>query len=178
VTDLATIAITLHIWFTIPIIDNPVNLWFEELCSTDERKSPFLWRAVIRTVFLACQTAIALGLPHFGDVMAFIGASCVSTTVFFLPCFIYLKLYWKSISSLEVAWICLVLLFATLGSSIGLYSAFLKLIQDIMKKTLFIPNWVFYVVLGVSTFVGFILLSLGIVAIWRQNKNNRNYNQI
>lgn len=27
VSELAIIAITLHIWFTLPIIDNPVNLW-------------------------------------------------------------------------------------------------------------------------------------------------------
>jgi hypothetical protein len=39
VTDLATIAITLHIWFTIPIIDNPVILWVRNFHKKKNSKS-------------------------------------------------------------------------------------------------------------------------------------------
>jgi len=170
VTDLATIAITLHIWCTIPIVDNPVNLWLEEVLKIDGHRYEVPIRIVSRTILLAVQTGIAILLPHFGDVMAVIGASCVSATVFFFPCLIYLKLYWNKVSNLNLAWICVILLFAVLGSTIGLYSAFIGLIQDTGGIILDIPQYVFYLVVTLATFIGCILIAVALFFIKKSQK--------
>lgn len=120
------------------------------------------------------QTVIAIGLPHFGDIMALIGASTVSATIFFFPIFFYLRLFWEKISYKELAWISLVLLFATLGSAIGLYSAIVNLAQDIVNKTFNIPDWVFWMVLLIVTVIGFIINLLLIRQISNIYKKNRN----
>jgi len=99
VSQMATIAITLHIWFTLPIVNNPLNIWLEELKAKyldkksnvensiepidDNPLYPVLWRIFLRTCIMAFQALIACTVPHFSDVMAFIGASTVSATIFF-----------------------------------------------------------------------------------------------
>jgi len=170
VTDIATIAITLHIWFTLPIIDNPVNLWIEQdWLKVDNSKYEIFLRSGTRTLLLAIQTGIAIGVPFFGDVMAFIGASCVSATVFVLPCIMYLKFYWNMISVLEIIWIFIILLGATLGSTIGLYSATLNIIGD-LGATIHTSEAAFYGVLFSSAVVGSILILISFFFIAKSQK--------
>jgi len=171
VPDMAIVAITLHILVTIPLIDNPVYLWAEDLVKIPSRFE-LIFRIGVRTIILAAQTGIAIGVPYFGDVMGFIGASCVSTTVFFLPCAIYLKLYWKKISVLEKVWIFLILLFAALGSIIGIYSASIGIYQDIRNTTLNVPRKVFYEIVGATTGVSIIIITLSLYLIYRSSKTS------
>jgi len=97
-SQLATIAITLHIWLSIPIINNPLNLWVEEAIAARFKYSnkylahSFLTRLILRTLVLAVQTLLACALPFFGDIMAFIGSSFGSATIFFFPCFFLFKI--------------------------------------------------------------------------------------
>jgi len=175
-SQVATIAITLHIWLTIPIINNPLNLWLEEWVasrfkySNDYLSHHFLPRFLLRTFVLAIQTAIACSLPFFGDIMAFIGASTVSATIFFLPCFFYLKLKWDEIKLVEKIWVFILLLLATIGSAVGLYTAVLGLVQDVSQNTYTLPDWFFYIIIGCLTYFSIVVLG---VSMWKLYENHR-----
>jgi len=83
-SQMAIIAITMHLLVTIPIINNPVNLYLEtDLFKIQNRKYEFLFRAIIRITLLGIQTLFAVELPDFGGVMNAIGSTCVPATVFF-----------------------------------------------------------------------------------------------
>jgi len=162
VSQIAIGAITLHIFFTLPIVNNPLNLWLEEVLLIEQRPAPVVWRILDRTVLLGIQAVVACTVPHFNDVMAFIGASTVSATIFFFPCFFYLQLYWPKIPKWEVAWIFIVLLFATLGSVIGMYSTFVQIYSDISGDKFNPDMWFFWTILGCVTYVGVVVLGMGI----------------
>jgi len=171
--QVATIAITLHIWLTIPIINNPLNLWIEELLAARFQYSNkyfangFFSRFVIRTFVLAVETAIACKLPFFGDFMSFIGSSTVAATIFFFPCFFYLKLKWEKIPTLEKVWVFIVLILSTLGAAIGLYTAITGLVNDVMgpeHQAFVLPDWFFFVIIGCIAYISLVVIS---VAMWK-----------
>jgi amino acid permease len=174
--QVATIAITLHIWLTIPIVNNPLNLWIEEWVASRFKYSNkyishnFLSRFIIRTMVLALQTVIACSLPFFGDIMAFIGASTVSATIFIFPCFFYLKLKWAQIKLLEKIWVFIVLLLATIGSAVGLYTAVVGLVTDVSQNDFSLPDCFFYVIIGCLTY--FSIMVIG-VCTWKLYENHR-----
>jgi len=175
-SQLATIAITLHIWLTIPIVNNPLNLWFEELIAARfQYSNRYLshslgTRLVLRTFIIAIETLLACALPYFGDIMAFIGASTVSATIFFFPCFFYLKLKWDKIPNWEKIWVFIVLLFASVGSAIGLYTAITKLVTDVSSIAIDLPNWFFFVIIGCVTWISIVII---VVAMWRLNESSK-----
>jgi len=172
VPQIARIAITLHLIITLPIVNNPINLWLEDLFKIEDSAYEFPKRALIRTALLFAQGAVAILVPHFFDVMAFIGASCVSGTVFFFPCIAYLQLFWKKISNLEIIWICLVLMTASLGSVIGLYSAVVGIAQDVGNVVLDVPKSVFPYGLSTGTFL-ISFLGIGATLWWISRSHNR-----
>jgi len=175
-SQVATIAITLHIWLTIPIINNPLNLWLEEWVaslfknSNDYHSYNLIPRILLRTLVLAIQTVIACLLPFFGDIMAFIGASTVSATIFFLPCFFYLKLKWDDIKLPEKICVFVVLLLATIGSAVGLYTAVLGLVQDVSQINYTLPDWFFYIIIGCLTYFSIVVIG---VCMWKLYENHR-----
>jgi hypothetical protein len=63
--------------------------------------------------------------------MDIIGSTVISATVFFFPPLMYLKLNWNNCSWTEIVWNYIVLLLATLGSTVGLINAILALTNDI-----------------------------------------------
>jgi len=61
-------------------------------------------------------------------------------------------------------WIFIVLLFATLGSVIGMYSTFVQIYSD-LSGTLFSPDmWFFWTILACVTYVGVVVLGM---CIWQ-----------
>ena len=53
--DIAMVAITLHLWLTMPLVNNPLNLWAENIFKIDNRKPEIVWRAISRTLLLGLQ---------------------------------------------------------------------------------------------------------------------------
>jgi amino acid permease len=53
--QVALVSITIHLLLTLPLVDNPLNLWVEDLLSIDKRSPEFLFRAISRTLILAAQ---------------------------------------------------------------------------------------------------------------------------
>jgi len=165
---MATAAITLHLWFTLPIVSNPVCLYIEDRLKINETTREFTYRMLLRMSLLAFETIIACVVPFFFDVMAIIGATTVSATVFFLPCLMYLSLKWTQVSRVEVFGIGCVMLFATVGSVIGCYHAVLSIINDLGGLSIAPPVYVFYSVLGGTTVVGGVAIVYVIYRIGHQ----------
>eukprot|EP01114_Cavostelium_apophysatum_P018555 TRINITY_DN5766_c0_g1_i1.p1 TRINITY_DN5766_c0_g1~~TRINITY_DN5766_c0_g1_i1.p1 ORF type:complete len:470 (+),score=79.84 TRINITY_DN5766_c0_g1_i1:167-1576(+) len=178
VPEMARIAITLHLIITIPIVNNPINLWLEDLFNINNKPRELLWRAIIRTMLIAFQTGVAILLPYFFDVMTFIGSTSVSATVFYLPCAMYLKLLWPMIPWYEVAAICLTLLTATVGSVIGMFLACIYLYQDATGRKVTYGNDILYMVTGGVTGVATILIALGIYLIAKSHRNKSGYHPL
>jgi amino acid permease len=183
-SQIATVAITLHLWFVIPLLMNPVVLTTER--SVNERlargmglsvedaeddygfgipqRTQLLVRVVNRLLMCMITTGIAIALPSFGNFMAFIGATSVACTVFVLPCVFYMKIFWHRIGTLELIWICMVLLTACFASAVGVYSAILGFMASFGDKTK-PPSWILIVVVVgamVASIVGVAWCVLGV----------------
>eukprot|EP01117_Protostelium_nocturnum_P007958 TRINITY_DN283_c0_g2_i2.p1 TRINITY_DN283_c0_g2~~TRINITY_DN283_c0_g2_i2.p1 ORF type:complete len:313 (-),score=62.87 TRINITY_DN283_c0_g2_i2:21-959(-) len=170
--DLAWIAMLLHLWMTIPIINNPVFLWIEEITHLSNSRYEAPIRIVYRFIFLAVQAAVAMTLRYFDPIMGIIGATVISGTVFFLPCFIYLKLNWKNVGVSEKCWIYLVLLLATVGSVVGLVNAIVELMNAMNGTTIKLSDKVFFSILGSSTALTAVGLIFIFILIKKQNSSN------
>jgi len=175
VSQLVTVAITIHVWLTLPIINNPLNLWLENSLQVDDKKSAILWRTILRTINLILQLIVACTVPRFEDFMALIVATTVSATMFFCPCLFYLKLYWPKIPWWEVTWICFILLFATMASVIQLYSVVVQLYIGLSGKLFSPAMWFFWTILGCVTYIGVVGFGMG---IWHISNYHQNLSEV
>uniref|UniRef100_A0A6B2L4V2 Amino acid transporter transmembrane domain-containing protein n=1 Tax=Arcella intermedia TaxID=1963864 RepID=A0A6B2L4V2_9EUKA len=170
VTQMATISITLHLWFTIPIINNPLFLYIEDLLNVKPKNH--IKRLAIRTTIILVETVVACFVPFFPDVTNFIGSTTICATVFFFPCFFYLKLHWEEISRVEVVGIFGILVLASLGSVIGLYNSVVQLAFD-LGGVVFSPEmWFFWTILACVSFLAVVGIGMGmwgISAFYRYN---------
>ncbi|PRP88221.1 hypothetical protein PROFUN_04044 [Planoprotostelium fungivorum] len=171
--DLALVAITLHLWLTIPILNNPVFLYFEEVTRLDKAKAAPVYRILYRTAILALQVLVACVVKDFGDFMDLLGSTVISATVFFFPCLMYLKLNWNNIPVYEKMWNYVVLLLASLGSIVGFISASIELGKDFTgRKDFQLDMKTRYIIIGSTTGAAAILLALAFHLIAVKNRRS------
>ena len=65
VPQLARMAIIMHLWVTLPLVNNPVNLWLEDLLRIDQRfkgYKEFICRSITRSLLFAIQVVVAVAV--------------------------------------------------------------------------------------------------------------------
>ncbi|XP_076890373.1 amino acid transporter AVT1I-like [Bidens hawaiensis] len=119
---------------------NPVSkyaLVISPIATAVEETFPFreskLMSCLIQTFLVISTIFVALVVPYFGYVMAFIGAFLSITVSILLPCLCYCKIVigFKKFR-VELMMIYMILLFGTFVAIIGTYTA----IRDIVKEVL------------------------------------------
>ncbi|KAJ2081730.1 hypothetical protein H4R24_002127 [Coemansia sp. RSA 988] len=95
-TTAARVLISLHVIFAAPIMATSFALEIESaLGITREQRGRWkelALRILLRTLFFALMTGVALGIPYFGDVMALVGAFSTSLLLCVVPVACYLRL--------------------------------------------------------------------------------------
>lgn len=97
----------------------PVAVALEEFLPhsiLDSSKDMRFWGSVLRTLIVTSTVIVALTVPFFGLLMAFIGSFLSATVSIILPCIFYLKLYRHQLSAREASFVGAVL---ALGVSVG-----------------------------------------------------------
>lgn len=75
--------------FAQPVFENVETLITEKQLWPSSR--PRLMRAVVRSLYVALTTFVAICLPFFADLMGLIGAAGFTPMTFILPCIFWIK---------------------------------------------------------------------------------------
>lgn len=84
----------------------PVAVALEEFLShsmADSTKDIRFWGTILRTLLVISTVIVALSVPFFGLLMAFIGSFLSATVSIILPCLCYLKIFHQRLSFPEVS---------------------------------------------------------------------------
>ncbi|RVW35379.1 Lysine histidine transporter 1 [Vitis vinifera] len=108
----ANIFVVIHVVGSYQIYAIPVFDMMETLLVKKLKFTPcFRLRLITRTSYVAFTMFIAMMIPFFGSLMAFLGGLAFAPTTYFLPCIMWLAVYKPKMFSLSWCsnWICIVL---------------------------------------------------------------------
>lgn len=90
----------------------------------------FMWGNAIRTGLVVSTVAVALLVPFFGYMMAFIGSFMSISVAVILPCLCYLRIFGRrgGVSSVEYAFLVAILVVGLVSALVGTYSAIMGII--------------------------------------------------
>ncbi|KAL4188755.1 hypothetical protein AMTRI_Chr08g161970 [Amborella trichopoda] len=108
----------------------PVALSLEELLPASHLKYHF-FSIVIRTGLVLSTLIVALAVPFFGFVMAFIGSVLTMLVALILPCACYLSILGSNVTLLQRFICMLVIVVGVVCACIGSYSAIGKISEGI-----------------------------------------------
>ncbi|KAM0058754.1 putative amino acid transporter, transmembrane domain-containing protein [Helianthus debilis subsp. tardiflorus] len=114
------------------LVISPIATAVEETVPFRESKT---MSCLIRTCIVTSTVFVALVVPFFGYVMAFIGAFLSITVSVLLPCLCYCKIIigFKKFG-VELMVIFMILLFGTLVAVVGTYTALTDIIKEVVPK--------------------------------------------
>ena len=127
------------IWVTLispftkyPLALMPLAVALEEFLPhsmTNSRKGAVLGGTMLR-IFLVMNTLIvALTIPFFGLLMAFIGSFLSVAVSVHIPCICYLRLYRGRLPRLEVSFIVLIILLGFVAEIVGTYYSVKRILE-------------------------------------------------
>lgn len=133
----------LAIWTTVvnpftkfAISMTPVALSLEELLPFDYESPSYRNAALsIRTALVASTVAVALLIPFFGYVMAFIGSFLSMTVSIILPCACYLRILGKRATRFQTGLCYLLMLIGLVCAVAGTYSSIEGIINSFKHPT-------------------------------------------
>ncbi|GAB2286858.1 Amino acid transporter avt1c [Dionaea muscipula] len=101
----------------------------EELIPSQHLKS-HVYAILIRTGLVMSTLVVALVVPFFGFVMAFIGSLLTMLVTLILPCACYLSILRGKVSRFQVGICILIIVIGVVSSALGTYSAVSKIIES------------------------------------------------
>lgn len=119
-------------FFTVPaftifdIVENHLRIpWLAFNCTNNRRVvvSGYL----LRLLLMLFTLVLAVCVPHFSLLMAFVGCSTGMVLVLIFPCMFHLKLRWPALRSFDVAAELFVIVFAVIGGTLGIIYSSLAL---------------------------------------------------
>lgn len=116
-----------HLLCALPIVVTPVLQKAEELMN---RREWIVLTIVIRSVLVAAFTLIAVFLPYFLQLMAFVTDISVTISCYMLPPIFYWAMF-RTRNPIMVLALLLTLVFGVVGSGVGCYTAMKDLINAV-----------------------------------------------
>lgn len=127
------------IWVTLispftkyPLALMPLAVALEEFLPhymTNSRKGAILGGTILRIVLVMSTLIIALTIPFFGLLMAFIGSFLSVAVSVHIPCICYLRLYRGRLPRLEVFFIVLIILLGFVAEIVGTYYSVKRILE-------------------------------------------------
>lgn len=99
----------------------PLAVALEEFLPQTSRKGHVFGGTLLRTGLVASTVIVALTVPFFGLLMAFIGSFLSVAVSMHVPCICYLRMYKGQVSRLESCFIVFIILLGSLAGGIGTY---------------------------------------------------------
>ncbi|XP_022841481.1 amino acid transporter AVT1C-like [Olea europaea var. sylvestris] len=109
---------------------SPVAMSLEELILSNHKKSR-IYSILIRTALVMSTLLVALSIPFFGLVMAFIGSLLTMLVTLILPCACYLSILRGKINLFQGSVCILIIVLGVIASGFGTYSAVSKIIENL-----------------------------------------------
>ncbi|KAK8710784.1 hypothetical protein V6N13_146094 [Hibiscus sabdariffa] len=108
--------------FSMPVFDMMESFLVKQM----KFKPSWILRFVTRNIYVAFTMFVGITFPFFGGLLGFFGGFCFAPTSFYIPCFIWLKLYKPKRFSLSwfTNWSCIIvgLILTVLGPIGGMVS--------------------------------------------------------
>ncbi|XP_024370358.1 amino acid transporter AVT1B [Physcomitrium patens] len=95
------------------------------------REDMRFWGTILRTLIVISTVIVALSIPFFGLLMAFIGSLLSATVSIILPCLCYLKIYGHQLSDPKVSCVGAVLSLGILVAIGGTYFSVVAIIENL-----------------------------------------------
>ncbi|KAL2554634.1 Transmembrane amino acid transporter family protein [Forsythia ovata] len=129
-TDSTKKTVSSLIRYTYALTMSPVAMSLEELISSSHKKS-HIYSILIRTALVISTLLVALSIPFFGLVMAFIGSLLTMLVTLILPCACYLSILRGKINPFQGSICILIISVGIVASGFGTYSAVSKIIENL-----------------------------------------------
>ncbi|KAG0630844.1 hypothetical protein M758_1G207300 [Ceratodon purpureus] len=97
---------------------------------THSRKGTILGGTILRIFLVMSTVIVALAVPFFGLLMAFIGSFLSVAVSIHVPCICYLRIYWERISRREVFLIVLIISIGLLAGAIGTFYSVKRILEQ------------------------------------------------
>ncbi|KAJ7531410.1 hypothetical protein O6H91_14G042600 [Diphasiastrum complanatum] len=111
---------------------SPVAMALEELLpSSLATQKHVFWGTCVRTMLVAATVIVALAVPMFGYLMAFIGSFLSNAVAVIFPCLCYLKIFRFKLSAGEASFVQLILGLGILSGCIGTYSSLKQILEGL-----------------------------------------------
>ncbi|CAA2987987.1 amino acid transporter AVT1C-like [Olea europaea subsp. europaea] len=116
--------------YTYALTMSPVAMSLEELIPSNHKKS-HIYSIIIRTALVMSTLLVALSIPFFGLVMAFIGSLLTMLVTLILPCACYLSILKGKINLFQGSICILIIVVGVIASVFGTYSALSEIIENL-----------------------------------------------
>ena len=115
----------------------------------------FIWSATTRFLVVFTTLFVAIVVPHFALLTAFVGSLALPFLEYIVPCLVHLKLKWRQLKPLQIATDGTVVVMGALATVFGVYCSGRALIIEMTKQSI---NWQRFL----SVNFGFVLIKSGI----------------
>ncbi|KAK1264900.1 hypothetical protein QJS04_geneDACA011314 [Acorus gramineus] len=109
----------------------PVALGIEELMPRRQGRSHFMLLLIPRMTLVISTLVVALTVPFFGFVMAFLGSFFTMLVTFIFPCACYLSIMRGSISLPQVVTCSVIMMVGFVCACVGSYTAIMKIADKV-----------------------------------------------
>ena len=93
----------------------------------------FIWAATTRVILVFITLVVAVAVPHFALLTAFVGSLALPFLEYIVPCLVHLKLKWYQLKPLQVATDGTIVVMAVLATIFGVYFSGKALVVEMTK---------------------------------------------
>lgn len=93
------------------------------------RKAIEFWGTILRTLLVISTVTVALTVPFFGLLMAFIGSFLSVAVSIHLPCFCYLAIFGQQLSRWEILLVVAILILGIFVGIVGTYFSVMAIVD-------------------------------------------------
>lgn len=126
-------ALCVALYLTYPVMMFPVwNICEERIMHTESQ----LHTSCVRVGVVMISSAIAFGVPDFGDYLSLVGSSLCLALAFLFPCYFHMKLFLGELSIPEIGFNLFLIMGGTVFGTVSTAQSFVNLMHASHKDSL------------------------------------------
>lgn len=136
---IASVVYVIYVIFSYTLVIYPVfhSIDGSQLASTVTSFIPiFIWSATTRFLVVFTTLFIAVVVPHFALLTAFVGSLALPFLEYIVPCLVHLKLKWRELKPLQVVVDGTIVIMGILATVFGAYCSGKALIIEMTKQNI------------------------------------------
>ena len=136
---IVSVVYVIYVIFSYTLVIYPVfqSLDGSRIASAVTSRIPlFIWSATTRFLVVFTTLCLAVVVPHFALLTAFVGSLALPFLEYIVPCLVHLKLKWRELKPLHVAADGTIVVMGVLASVFGSYCSGKALIIEMTKQNI------------------------------------------